>query len=57
MIMKKMYISPRMETIVITSNVIATSVGTGVEVGGGPSNTPVDDVIGDAPTRGGHRWE
>lgn len=51
--MKKMYISPRMETIVITSNIIATSGETGPATG-------VDhgDFEGgfDAPVRGG-RWE
>lgn len=62
MIMKKMYISPRMETIVIMSNVIATSAGAPTEIGDVNGNldpgAPGQDGAsgGWAPTRGG-RWE
>lgn len=60
MIMKKMYISPRMETIVLMSNVIATSVGGDTQGSGDVGFTGFDNDEkpygeGDlgAPTRGG----
>lgn len=62
MIMKKIYNSPRVETIVLTSNVIATSVGGDTQGSGSVGFTGFDNEEknygeGDlgAPTRGG-RW-